>query len=134
VLRFLDTDICVAFLRGSSTSLQDHLLQFPKNTIRLPAIVVAELLYGLKKSQAPRRHAMALRQFIGSFQIAGFTQHAAAHYGRIRAALESRGQPIGADDYVVAATVIAEKGILVTGNVKGFKRVPRLRLENWLTK
>ncbi|HTD15196.1 MAG TPA: type II toxin-antitoxin system VapC family toxin [Chthoniobacterales bacterium] len=134
MLRFLDTDICVAFLRGSSTSVQDHLLRFPKSTIRLPAIVVAELLYGLEKSESPRRHAIALQQFIGSFQIAGFAQNAAAHYGRIRAMLESKGQPIGANDYLVAATVIAEKGVLVTGNVKEFKKVPSLKLENWLTK
>ena len=132
MLRFLDTDICVAFLRGSSTSVRDHLLQYPKSTIRLPAIAVAELLYGLEKSVAPRRHAAALRQFIGSFQIAGFTQNAAAHYGRIRALLESKGQPIGANDYLVAATVIAEKGVLVTGHVKEFKKVPSLKLENWL--
>jgi tRNA(fMet)-specific endonuclease VapC len=134
MLRFLDTDICVAFLRGSSTSVQDHLLQYPKSTIRLPAIVVAELFYGLEKSVASRRHVIALRQFVGSFQIAGFTQNAAAHYGRIRAMLESKGQPIGANNYLVAATVIAEKGVLVTGNVKEFKKLPSLKLENWLTK
>jgi tRNA(fMet)-specific endonuclease VapC len=115
-------------------SIQEHLLQYPKSTIRLPAILMAELFYGLEKSAAPRRHAMALRQFIGSFQIAEFAQNAAAHYGRIRAVLESKGQPIGANDYLVAATIIAEKGVLVTGNVKKFKKVPSLKLENWLAK
>jgi tRNA(fMet)-specific endonuclease VapC len=108
-------------------------LRYPKSAVRLPAIVVAELFYGLEKSLASRRHAMVLRQFIGSFQIAGFTQNAAVHYGRIRAMLESKGQPIGANDYLVAATVIAEKGVLVTGNVKEFKKVPSLKLENWIT-
>ncbi|MBV8214595.1 MAG: type II toxin-antitoxin system VapC family toxin [Verrucomicrobia bacterium] len=133
MLRFLDTDVCVAFLRGSSISVQDQLSRYPRSTIRLPAIVVAELFYGLQKSVGPRRHATALRQFIGSFQIAEFTQNAAAHYGRIRAMLESKGQPIGANDYLVAAIVMAEKGVLVTGNVKEFKKVPNLKLENWLT-
>jgi tRNA(fMet)-specific endonuclease VapC len=131
MLRFLDTDICVAFLRGSSTSVRDRLLKYPKSTIRLPAIVVAELYFGLEKSMS-RRHAAVIRQFIGSFEIEPFSQDAAAQYGRIRASLESKGQPIGANDYLVAATVMAEKGILVTGNVREFKKLPGLKLENWL--
>lgn len=132
MLRFLDTDICVAFLRGSSTNARDRLLKYPRSTIHLPAIVVAELYFGLEKSMS-RSHTAAIRQFVGSFQIAPFAQNAATQYGRIRALLESKGQPIGANDYLVAATVIAEKGILVTGNVREFRRVSGLKLENWLS-
>lgn len=131
MLRFLDTDICIAFLRGSSSSLRDRLLKFPKSTLRLPAIVVAELYLGLEKSMS-RPHAAAIRQFVGSFEIAPFAQPAAAQYGRIRALLESKGLPIGANDLVVAATVMAEKGILVTGNMREFKKVSGLKLENWM--
>ena len=134
MLRFLDTDICVAFLRGSSTSVRDQLLRYPKSTMRLPAIVVAELYFGLEKTTSRRRHALAVQQFIGSFQIAPFALEAASQYGRIRALLESKGQPIGANDYAVAATVIAEKGILVTGNVREFKKIQGLNLENWLAR
>jgi hypothetical protein len=32
--------------------------------------------------------------------------------------LEVKGEPIGANEYLVAATVAAEKGILVTGNLR----------------
>ena len=111
--------------------MRDRLLNYPKSTIRLPAIVVAELYFGLEKSMS-RRHAAVIRQFVGSFEIEPFSQDAAAQYGRIRASLESKGQPIGANDYLVAATVMAEKGILVTGNVREFKKLPGLKLENWL--
>jgi hypothetical protein len=44
--------------------------------------------------------------------------------------LEGEGQAIGANDCLVAATVIAEKRILVTGNVQEFNKVPGLKLEN----
>ena len=50
----------------------------------------------------------------------------------LRALLEAKGEPIGANDYLVAAIVAAEQGVLVTGNIREFRKVPGLKLENWL--
>jgi len=132
MLRFLDTDICVAYLRGTSLKVRDHLLQRSRATIQLPAIVVAELLFGAEKSSQPRRQTRMVEDFIGSLRIVTFGADAAKHYARIRALLEAKGEPIGANDYLVAAIVAAEQGILVTGNVREFRKIPGLRLENWL--
>jgi tRNA(fMet)-specific endonuclease VapC len=132
MLRFLDTDICVAFLRGTSLPVRDGLLRQPRIAFALPAIVVAELFLGVEKSNHRRRHATKVEEFVNSFQIVEFGRDAARFYARIRASLESDGEPIGANDYLVASTVITEKGILVTGNVREFKKVPGLKIENWL--
>jgi tRNA(fMet)-specific endonuclease VapC len=132
MLRFLDTDICVAFLRGTSSVVRERLLRNTRTTVALPAIVVAELLLGAEKSTQPQRHRERVEEFVGSFQIVAFGRDAANHCARIRAQLEDAGQPIGANDYIVAAVVAAEKGILVTGNVRECKRIPGLKLENWL--
>ena len=132
MLRFLDTDICVAFLRGTSVTVRDRLLRHSRGAVALPAIVVAELLFGAEKSAQPRRHRGRVEDFVESLQIVAFGANAAKHYARIRALLEAKGEPIGASDYLVAAIVAAEKGILVTGNVREFRKVPGLKTENWL--
>ena len=132
MVRFLDTDICVAFLRGTSSTVRDRLLRLPRISFALPAIVVAELFLGVEKSNHQRGHTTKVEEFVDSFQIVGFGRDAARFYARIRATLESEGEPIGANDYLVASTVIAEKGKLVTGNVREFKKVPGLKIENWL--
>jgi predicted nucleic acid-binding protein len=54
------------------------------------------------------------------------------HYGRLRSELEKRGSPIGAYDLLIAAHAIALRLILVTNNVREFRRVSGLRLENWV--
>jgi tRNA(fMet)-specific endonuclease VapC len=54
------------------------------------------------------------------------------HYAAIRAALEKKGTPIGANDMLIAAQARAMKAICVTDNMAEFKRVPSLRVENWL--
>jgi tRNA(fMet)-specific endonuclease VapC len=54
------------------------------------------------------------------------------HYGAIRTALEKKGTPIGANDMLIAAHARAIGAVCVTANMTEFKRVPALRVENWL--
>jgi len=56
---------------------------------------------------------------------------ASQRYGDIRAGLESRGQPIGWNDLLIAATVLAHNGVLVAHNIKEFSRIEGLVLEDW---
>ena len=56
----------------------------------------------------------------------------AADYARIRALLESKGKPIGANDLLIAAHALALDATLVTDNETEFRRVPGLKVENWL--
>ena len=54
------------------------------------------------------------------------------HYGRIRTHLESTGETIGPNDLLIAAHASAAELTVVTGNEREFRRVPGLRVENWL--
>jgi tRNA(fMet)-specific endonuclease VapC len=54
------------------------------------------------------------------------------HCGAIRAALERAGTPIGANDLLIAAHARTIQAVCVTANVGEFRRVPGLRVENWL--
>jgi tRNA(fMet)-specific endonuclease VapC len=53
-------------------------------------------------------------------------------YASIRVALEKKGTPIGAHDMLIAAHARVLDAICVTDNVAEFKRVPALKVENWL--
>ena len=55
----------------------------------------------------------------------------AVAYGQLRTELERAGTPIGAYDLIIAAQALSLGLILVTNNVREFKRVPDLLLENW---
>ena len=54
------------------------------------------------------------------------------HYGRIRVHLESAGEVIGPNDLLIAVHACAADLTVVTGNEREFRRVPGLRVENWL--
>jgi tRNA(fMet)-specific endonuclease VapC len=50
----------------------------------------------------------------------------------VRKALENAGTPIGANDLLIAAHALTLDCTLVTDNEAEFRRVPGLRVENWL--
>ena len=61
-----------------------------------------------------------------------YAEKAAAHYRSIRAALETQGKPIGVNDLHIAAHARSEGLTLVSTNLREFRRVPALLMENWL--
>lgn len=85
------------------------------------------------KAANPAKNMRQVEQFLEMFEIAPFDAMAAVSYGKIRAALEKEGQPIGSNDLVIAALVMSQKGVLVTNNTREFSRVKGLPLEDWTT-
>lgn len=61
-----------------------------------------------------------------------FDAEAAAHAADIRAALEKKGQGIGGYDVLIAGHARNRGLVVVTGNLRQFRRVDGLRCEDWL--
>ena len=129
---FLDTNTCINFLKGSYVSVLEELKKHKPTEIKIPAIVKAELLLGVEKSMQRDKNHELYSRFLESFEIVAFDDAASAHYARIRAGLEKKGQIIGPDDLIIAATVLSQKGTLVSHNTKEFRKIPGLLLENWV--
>ena len=129
---FLDTNICIYFLKGIDVSLKQKFRSITPDDIKISSIVKAELLYGAEKSLKKEANYKTIHQFLFPFEIVGFTDNQTQVYARIRASLEKRGTIIGPNDLILSATVISHEGILVTNNTNEFKRVQDLKIENWL--
>lgn len=128
---FLDTNMCIYFLKGTYPQILSKMLSFHPSKIKIPAVVKAELIYGAEKSAKRDENIEKVSAFLLPFEIVPFNGDAAVIYGEIRAELERAGTPIGPNDLLIAASVLAENGVLVTNNMKEYRRVPGLRLENW---
>lgn len=134
IRHLLDTNICIELIRGrSSDALLARLRRHKLGRVGISAITLAELQYGVARSSAPDRNKVALAQFLAPLVIAPFDDRAAAAYGRLRAGLQERGLPIGPLDTLIAAHALSLGVALVTSNEREFRRVPDLRVENWLT-
>ncbi len=131
---FLDTNICVYFLKGLYSAVLDHIQNTNPNTIKIPSLVKAELLYGAEKSQHKSKNLTNINRFLEPFEIISFDDECSIIYSKIRATLELEGSVMGPNDYIIAATTVAKNGILVTNNTKEFQRIKNLKIENWILK
>ncbi len=129
---FIDTNICIYFLKGSSNNLQKKFLELIPNDIKIPSIVKAELLYGAEKSAKKKENRKLITNFLFPFEIVSFESNTADSYAKIRYQLEKKGEIIGPNDLIITSIALANEGTLVTNNLKEFKRVKGLRVENWL--
>ena len=127
----LDTNVCVMYLNGRSTSVGDRLLSTPTEDMAVCSVVKAELFYGALRSNNPTRTLERQQEFLRRFVSLPFGDEAAIICGQIRARLASEGTPIGAYDLQIAAIALANNLTLVTHNTREFERVEGLQVEDW---
>ena len=131
MLRYLlDTNIVIYVIKRRPI---EALEIFNENAGRMAisSITLAELLHGAEKSSKPPANLAVVEDFCSRLDVLAYGAKAAQHYGSIRAALELRGQTIGVNDLHIAAHARSEGLTLVTNNLREFKRVDALQLENW---
>jgi len=127
----LDTNICIYLIKKRPPSVLKRFDTLPAGTVAISSITVAELEFGVQKSQYPSQNQQALEQFLLPLMILDFDHEAARTYGKIRAWLETRGKTIGALDMLIAAHALSKGLPLATNNVREFSRVPGLKVINW---
>jgi len=128
---FLDTNICIYYLKGLYPTLLDRMLIHSVREIKIASIVKAELLYGATKSKRKVDNKSKVNQFLLPFEIISFDDKAAEIYAHIRSDTASKGIPIGPNDLIIAATVLANNGTLISNNENEFSRIGGLEIENW---
>jgi len=127
----LDTNICIYIIKKSPARVLEKLTSIQVGDAGISTITLSELEYGVAKSSKPQQNRDALSAFLTPFEILSYDQSVATHYGAIRSYLEKKGILIGPMDLLVAAHALSLSLTMVTSNVREFKRVPDLRLENW---
>lgn len=125
----LDTDTISYALRGLG-DVSRRLLEHPPSACCLSSISLAELRFGAAKRKS-RKLASLIDTFVGAVQVLPFDERAAAAFGTLAAALLAKGSPIGNYDTLIAAHAKALRLTLVTNNLKHFRQVDGLKIENW---
>jgi tRNA(fMet)-specific endonuclease VapC len=128
---FLDASVCIDLLRGQVAPEQTGILRRYDGGMVLSVVTLAELEVGVAKSKAPATGRHKLGQFLEAYPVLAFAPDAAQHYGEIRAYLEAKGSPIGPLDQLIAAQARSAGALLITANVREFRRVPGLKCVAW---
>jgi len=130
----LDTNILSDLLKNPAGKAAQKIASLSgeeRASLATSIIVAAELRYGAAKSGSPIL-AGRIDQLLAALEVLPLEADADRHYGGIRWQLEKAGTVIGGNDLLIAAHALAIDAVLVTDNVREFKRVKGLRVENWL--
>ena len=128
----LDTNICIYVLQNRSKRLRQKFKA--EKELCISVITYAELCYGVENSTPSLRSDRweQLNMFTRLLNILALDEKAGPYYGKLRALLKQQGQPIGNNDLFIASHALSLDAVLVTSNLREFKRVPDLKVENWV--
>jgi tRNA(fMet)-specific endonuclease VapC len=132
----LDTDTVTLF-QWNHTTVMARVAQHSSGEIAISVVTVEEQLSGwytqLRKAKRPEKLAWAYRQlaanvrFLANVHILDFDEAAIQRYTDLkRLRLKVRKM-----DLQIAATALQHGGAVVTRNVRDFKAIPGLRVEDW---
>jgi len=128
----LDTDTFSVLARGRHAALDDRVRDVGLPSLAISVVTEGEVRYGQACARLPRTLADRIEALLEGLQRLPLDSSVVAPYAALRATLRRKGQPIGPNDAWIAAHAIARQLVLVTNNEREFKRVPGLKVENWL--
>jgi tRNA(fMet)-specific endonuclease VapC len=128
----LDTNICIHFLRGQF-GLLEKFNELGMENFAISEITLAELVFGAENSTNPNKNHQLIENFISQIIVLPIF-NSIYHYGREKAKLRSKGLTISDFDLLIGCTAVTHSLIMVTENVREFKRIPKIVIENWITR
>ena len=129
-MRLLDTDICIAILRGNAGVIDRRAAT--TDDVATTWITAAELHYGAAKSNAPEKNRTLVRTFLGTLPVLGLDEASVQIFGEAKALLERQGQRLADADLLIGAIAAANRAIVITGNRRHYERIPGVRVGDWI--
>lgn len=129
----LDTNILIYLIKNQPPAVAKRVNRLREHdSLYMSFVTYAELLKGAMRST---RQAEVLRQLALLVRqvpvLHGTSSELCEHYARHSNHLKDAGTPIGGNDLWIACHALAEGCVLVTNNLREFKRIKGLKLENW---
>jgi len=130
----LDTNILSEVLKKRPNALLiERLTKNAQASQFTSCICVLELRYGTQRRPDHELFWRRIRaELLSRITVLDLTENVAVIAGDLLALLERRGEPIGLPDILIAATALANRLTVVTANTRHFRKIPNLKIENWL--
>ena len=128
----LDTNVCIHFFRGKF-NLIDKFEKIGLSDCAISEITLAELVFGAENSLTPQKNHVIIEEF--SEQVTILPIYDSIYfYGKEKVRLRKLGTMISDFDLLIGCTAVEKGLIIVTENVREFKRISRIAIENWINR
>src|SRR5258706_13324543 len=110
----LEINTASYLIKGQFHRVRARLLKVPMAEVGISVVTEAELRFGVARRPEATSLKSVVEEFLLRVESLPWNSEAARHYARIRASLESEGEPIGNLDLMIAAHAVAAEVVLVT--------------------
>ncbi len=128
----LDTNICIYIIKKKPVSVFEKFEKLSIGSVAMSLVTYGELEYGALRSNNSKKALNILEELVNYIPVLPAVLDVAKEYADIRADLAARGTLIGNNDLWIAAHARSLGHTLVSNDIKEFKRVDNLILENWV--
>jgi tRNA(fMet)-specific endonuclease VapC len=125
----IDTNIAIFYMKGRF-GLDLQFDQTRPEDCFISEITLAELKFGVEKSEKPDKNRKALNDFLTGVQLLPIF-HSLDLYATEKARLQRAGTPVDDFDLLIGVTAVTHGLTMVTNNTKHFKRIAGIELEDW---
>jgi tRNA(fMet)-specific endonuclease VapC len=131
----LDTNILIDFLK-EVPSVVEKILQVGTQQCCISVLSLHELYYGAQLAREKRedyyfQEIDKICTLLEYFEVLNLNTHG-KEYAHIKYVLRKKGKPVDEFDMLIAAHAISEGLTVVTDNLKHFKNMPDVKVENWM--
>ncbi len=126
----LDTNICIHFFKGEY-NLIDKLQTIGLSNCAISEITLAEMVFGAENSASPKKNHELIVKLVANISILPIYDSIYI-YGKEKARLRKKGKMISDFDLLIGCTAVEKDLIMVTENTREFKRISKIKLENWI--
>jgi tRNA(fMet)-specific endonuclease VapC len=124
----IDSDILIYFLKGQQEVIE-KLSQIPIDQLYISKINYAELMYGAHNSAKVEENLKVIEPFLEKFTLLEFDKDASLIFAKEKARLKKKGNIIADMDLMIASIAIENNCFLITNNLKHFKRIRDLKID-----
>jgi len=126
----LDTNVVSYFVRGTSRTVRNRLLNSPVESLAVSTVTEAELLFWIARRPGDARTSVSVRDFLARVVSLAWDSRAAEVYAVIREEQRRIGRPLTTEDLMIASHALSLGLTLVTSD-KAFSFVDGLKTEDW---
>ena len=129
----IDTNTWIEYFHNRS-GVMEHLKEIPAENIYVSEITIAVLIYGAVHCRNEEQHLNETYEISETFNVVAIS-NVLRQYADLRHALVNQNQKnVGDFDILIGATALHYDMIVVTDNIKHFKLMPEIKIENWVSR
>lgn len=125
----LDTNICIYYMKGLF-DLDKKINKIGSENCYISEITLAELKFGVENSERKSKNKFALDIFLNGITIIPI-YNSLDFYASEKARLRKKGNTVDDFDLLIGASAVSNDMILVTNNIKHFKHIKKIEIQDW---